>query len=161
MRLVVDGGVGDASPSLPVGADLHGAYNGPPASNVLPSAANGTPVNQTANGTPGRVPRRRPTHAVATGPPPLPTATPQAPAQPPTLGGVQAPQAGPHVDAEVVTADGVWADVAQQLLAKKRQLQRKLGSGVATPGATRPRPGVRRAAIGPLLARLAAEGQGG
>lgn len=148
VRLVVEGGGGDGLASTRADTDVHAA--------AVASANDAVVANGTARGSSGRVLRRRPTHAAATGPPPLPkTASPsQVPTEVPTEEPTEVP-----MDAEVVVTDGVWADVAQQLRAKKQQLQRNLGARVTTPGATRPRPGVRRAALGPLLARLAAEDQ--
>lgn len=137
VRLVAEGW-GELAPRASSGAEPNGQAH----ATAAQTAVNGTH----ASAAPTSMPRRRPTQAGGTGPPPLATPRPTSTTDVPT---------------EVVAADGVWADVAAQLRAKKQQLQAqggKVGAGVATPGATRPRPGVRRAALGPLLARLAGEG---
>lgn len=56
------------------------------------------------------------------------------------------------VASEEQTESGRAVDAAAQT--PKLQV---IGSGIGTPGAAKPRPGVRSSAIGPLLARLRRE----
>ena len=85
---------------------------------------------------------------------------PLLPSQAPGPGGAavsgeQSPQGQPDQAAQEKTQSGSAAQSA--VTGGDESPMQLIGSGVGTPGASKPRPGVRSSAIGPLLARLRRE----